>query len=274
MTFNNRIKQELRSHEKNNFDFDIGELLAIKNYIASCNTNPKRSYINRRFEALYKKNYDVINKTRLLDNLSIRDVINIKNDKLDLAKGFLAGKFTCNGVFSGLDKNHNLELFNSEICDAENLNKILALFGIESNMITRKKYFVSYIRDAESIADFLKIIGANNSFTEFENIRILKSIRNNINRGVNFETANINKTVAASVNQINNINYIVNSVGMNYLDNDLKEIALYRLKYKQASLNELCEKFEPRISKSGLHYKLKLINQIADRLKNKRDDKK
>ena len=275
LSFNIKIKKELCGHYDNNFDFDNGEFIAIKNYIDNYDLNSKRDhdYIYERFDFLKEKYNSAKNKTNILDKLCMSDVINsMKKNKLELARGFLAGKFICNGIFSGLNKNYNLEFFSNNISDAEDLNKILGLFEIKANIVKRKKYFINYIRESEAISDFFRIIGANNSFIEFENIRILKDLRNNINRGVNFETANINKVIAASVKQINNINYILNNKGLDYLCDDLKKVAIYRLKYKHASLKELTEKFDGHISKSSLHYKLKLINQIADNLKKHKDD--
>lgn len=271
LSFNIKIKKELYWQYDNSLDFDIGEFIAIKSYIDNNDLNLKRDhdYIYKRFDFLCQKK----NKIKVLNLLCIDDIVNsAKENKFELARGFLAGKFICNGIFSGLNKNYNLEFFSNNISDAEDLNKILGLFEIKANIVKRKKYFINYIREAESISDFFRIIGANNSFIEFENIRILKDLRNNINRGVNFETANINKVIAASVKQINNINYIINNKGLDYLCDDLKKIAIYRLKYKHASLKELAEKFDGHISKSSLHYKLKLINQIADNLKKHEDD--
>lgn len=242
---------------ENNFKFDMGEMFAL----AKIN----RDYTNKRFELLSKKNLH-----HTLENLSFATIKKNNNMK----RGFLAGTFICCGIFSDPQKNYSLEFINSNLTDAKNLADILLSFAIDCKITERKNHFVNYIREAELLSKFLKLIGANISFMEFENVRIFKDLRNNINRNVNFETANLNKTIIAAVDSIIDINYIISTVGLDYLAGDLKKIAEYRLKNKQASLKELGEKFVPPLSKSNVHYKLKSISKIANELRNEKGDKK
>lgn len=264
MSFCDKIKKELCQHDKNNFKFDLGEIFALFFY-KNLKNNTKHDYINQRFVFLCNKNLIDCN----LDHKELNKLVNTTSIKKNnnLKQGFLTGKFICSGVFSNPNKNYNLEFFNNKLSDAEFLYDILYRFKIESKIIKRKSYFVNYIHDAELISKFLSLIKANKALMDFENIRIIKDLRNNINRNINFETANLNKTITAAINKISDINYIISKKGIDYLPKDLKKIAIYRLKFQDASLKELGEKFTPPLTKSYIYYKLNTISKIAKYIK-------
>ena len=123
-----------------------------------------------------------------------------------------------------------------------------------------------YIKDGEQISDLLNIMGAHVSLMDFENIRILKDMRNNVNRKVNCETANLNKTVNAAVKQIEDIEFIRDNYGLSYLPPALYNTAVARLEYPDASLKELGEKMSPPVGKSGINHRLHKISEIAKEL--------
>ena len=127
--------------------------------------------------------------------------------------------------------------------------------------------YITYIKDGEDIVNFLALIGANNAVLRFEEARVLKDARNNVNRIVNCETANLNKTLDASNNQIKNIKFLKQQNKFNSLPEELKEIALIRLKNPDISYEEIGKMLKKPISKSGVSHRLKKINQIAEELK-------
>ena len=121
-----------------------------------------------------------------------------------------------------------------------------------------------YSKDGEEISKFLAFIGANNAVLKFEEIRVYRDMRNNVNRIVNCETANLSKTVTAALKQIDAINVIKASGKFNALSESLKEIAELRIKYPEASLTELGEKTNPKIGRSGVNHRLKAIMKLAE----------
>ena len=129
-----------------------------------------------------------------------------------------------------------------------------------------------YLKDGDNIADILGIIGAHNSLLKYEDIRVLKNMRNSVNRMVNCETANLNKTIDASIRQINSINILKKSTLYDDLPDNLKQIAELRLEYPDLSLKELGQMLDPVLGKSGVSYRLKKIENIAQKLQAKKGD--
>ena len=124
-----------------------------------------------------------------------------------------------------------------------------------------------YLKEGASVADFLNLIGAHRSLMEMENIRIVKEVRNDVNRQVNCETANLNKTIAAATDQVADIMLIKTRLGLQNLPRNLYDIAELRLNYPDASIKELGEQLDPPVGKSGVYHRLKKLNQIAADLK-------
>ena len=182
-------------------------------------------------------------------------------------RAYLKGVFMTSGSISDPNKGYHMEI----VCDNEGralfIQEIINGFGIEARIIQRKKYYVVYLKDGEMIVDMLGIMGAHISLMDMENIRIRKDIRNNINRRVNCEAANLNKTVSAAVKQVNDINYIMQTRGIDYLPDNLQELALARLDNEDASLKELGEMMTPPIGKSGVNHRLRKISEIAEELR-------
>ena len=141
------------------------------------------------------------------------------------------------------------------------------VFELDAKIIMRKKYFVVYIKEGTQIVDMLNIMEAHISLMELENIRILKEMRNSINRRVNCETANISKTVSAAVKQIEDITYIRDTVGFSELTDGLREIAQIRLDYPEASLVELGKLLSTPVGKSGVNHRLRKLSMMAEELR-------
>jgi len=147
---------------------------------------------------------------------------------------------------------------------AEQLKGIIAAFDMEPKIVLRKKYYVVYIKEGNQIVDILNVMEAPVSLMEFENIRILREMRGNVNRQVNCETANINKTVSAAVKQMEDIRYIQDTIGLEGLPEGLQDMARIRLERPEATLKELGEALEPPVGKSGVNHRLRKLSQIAD----------
>lgn len=156
---------------------------------------------------------------------------------------------------------------NEQCAYLQSIKTILDRYGIKSNLIHRKAHWVLYLKEGGSVADFLNVIGAHRGLLEMENIRIVKEMRNDVNRQVNCETANLNKTIAASYDQVADIMLVKERLGLKNLPANLYDIAELRLNYPDASIKELGERLDPPVGKSGVYHRLKKLNQIAETLK-------
>jgi hypothetical protein len=145
---------------------------------------------------------------------------------------------------------------------------VLADFDLEARIVIRKKYFVVYFKEGEGIVDLLNIMEAHVALMELENTRILKEMRNSINRRVNCETANIAKTVNAATKQVEDIIYIKEHYGFENLTDNLQQIAEARLANPEATLKELGEMMDPPVGKSGVNHRLRKLGELADKLRN------
>lgn len=182
-------------------------------------------------------------------------------------KALVRGTFLGGGSLNNPNNKYHLEILFESKLNAEYIYKVLNKFYIKSKILIRKKSFSIYIKDAEEISKFLALIGANKAVLNFEEIRVERHTRNNINRLVNCETANLNKTINASVTQINAIKYLKEHKKFEELPENLKEIAEVRLKNPDASLLELGQMLENPIGKSGVNHRLKRICEIAENLR-------
>lgn len=184
-------------------------------------------------------------------------------------RAYIRGAFLGGGSISNPEKTYHLEFVTNREEHGEVLLNIINSFNLNSKIVIRKENYVVYLKEGEQIADILNIIGAHQSLLKFEDIRIFKDMRNNINRLVNCETANLGKTINASLRQVKNIQYIDNRIGIEKLPKNLQEIALLRLKHREASLKELGKMLEPPVGKSGVNHRLRKIDEIAEDLKGK-----
>ncbi len=184
-------------------------------------------------------------------------------------KSFLRAAFLSGGSISDPEKTYHLEISTHNNYCAELIKELLSDYQINVKIIVRKGNYVAYIKEGEHIVDFLNVIGAHSALMELENVRILKDMRNSVNRIVNCETANLEKTVNASVRQMENIRYIQTTIGIDKLPENLIEIANLRLEYSEASLKELGEMLHPKLGKSGVNHRLRKLDEIAEQLREK-----
>lgn len=186
-------------------------------------------------------------------------------------RAFIRGAFLVSGSISDPEKSYHYEIVCSARGKAEQLQKIINSFEIDAKVILRKKSYVVYVKEGAQISDLLNIMEAHVALMKFENVRILKDMRNTVNRKVNCETANINKTVSAAVKQVEDIHYIRNTIGLEHLSEPLREMALTRLSYPEATLKELGDLLTPPVGKSGVNHRLRKLGEIADKLRQNKE---
>lgn len=185
----------------------------------------------------------------------------------DEKRAYIRGAFLGGGSVTNPEKNYHLEFVTHSEEYAHDLCELINSCGLNSKVIQRKNSFIVYIKEGEQIVDILNIMGAHSCLLELENIRIMKEMRNNVNRLVNCETANLSKTVNAAVRQVESIKLIQSKIGLKRLPQNLREIAELRLEYPDESLKELGEMLNPPVGKSGVNHRLRKIEKIAEELR-------
>ena len=184
---------------------------------------------------------------------------------------FIRGLFLACGSVSDPARGYHLEMALGSMGKAREVIRLLQAFEIEAKMVERKKNYIVYVKEGARIVDLLNVMGAHVALMDFENVRILKDVRNSVNRQVNCETANIKKTVSAAARQIEDIQYIRDTSGFGTLPKGLAEIAIIRLEHAEVSLKELGGMLDPPIGKSGVNHRLRKLSEIAQEMRN-RDD--
>lgn len=214
---------------------------------------------------------DILINLHILDTngglITIANEINREFIKNDCCKrAYIRGSFLGGGSLSNPDKAYHMEFTCHEENYAVQLMNLINTYELKSKIVQRKSNYIVYLKEGEQIVTLLSIIGAHRTLLNFENTRILKEMRNNVNRLVNCETANLGKTVEAAYRQIESIEIIQKKMGLNNLPQKLKEIAELRLNYQDASLKELGEMLTPPVGKSGVNHRLKKLEEIAQKL--------
>ena len=182
-------------------------------------------------------------------------------------RAVVRGAFLGSGSISNPRSVYHLEIVFKVLENAKYINNILEKYNIDAKILERDKSYMLYIKDGENISKFLAFIGANKSVLDFEETRVMKDMRNQVNRIVNCETYNLNKVVASSVKQIDDIKLIKKHNKFDALTDKERELAKLRLDNPNATLKELGEMLE--ISKSGVGHRFEHIAQIAEELRNK-----
>ena len=216
----------------------------------------------------------ILQATKLIDQYGeveeeLSVVRNIVIQETCCKRAFIRGAFLASGSMSDPEKSYHFEIVCATREKAEQIQKIMKCFELDGKIVLRKKSFVVYLKEGSQIADVLNVMEAHVALMEFENVRILKDMRNTVNRKVNCETANINKTVSAAVKQIDDIRYIQETKGLDKLPEGLKDMALTRLTYPEASLKELGSLLTPPVGKSGVNHRLRKLSEMAEELRTK-----
>lgn len=164
-------------------------------------------------------------------------------------------------------KSYHLEFVCTDEDKARQLQSVIQGFDIEAKIVLRKKYYVVYLKEGSGIVDLLNVCEAPIALMKLENLRIVKEMRNSVNRRVNCETANITKTVNAATRQIEDIIYIRDHYGLENLPEPLSQMAEVRLENPDAPLKELGEYLDPPVGKSGVNHRLRKLSELADRIR-------
>ena len=182
-------------------------------------------------------------------------------------RAYIRGAFLAAGSMSDPNKSYHFEIVCGLEGQAEYLKKMLRSFALDAKVVMRKSNYIVYLKEGAQIVDALNVMEAPGALMDLENVRILKEMRNSVNRKVNCETANIKKIVSAAVRQKEDIEYIRDRIGFDKLPEGLRSIALARLLYPDAPLKELGAALEPPLGKSGVNHRLRRLSEIADRLR-------
>lgn len=253
--------------------FGINPEIVIKNSDRPARTNLYSVIVRKHADAvrllqalkLLNENDELIYEYPLVNPLLVQQTC--------CKRAFIRGVFLTAGSISDPNKFYHFEIVCNSEEKADQLKDIINSFELGAKMVRRKKNFVVYIKEGAQIVELLNIMEAHVALMNLENIRIVKGVKNNVNRQVNCETANLNKVVAASVKQIDDIRYIEETVGLGSLAEGLEELAELRLQYPEAPLKELGQLLSKPLGKSGVNHRLKKISEIAEKLRDEREEK-
>ncbi|ASK62750.1 DNA-binding protein WhiA [Virgibacillus phasianinus] len=262
-TENAAIARRIYTLIKSQYDFPVELLVRRKMKLKKNNV-----YIVRMKEDVRKllSDLDILQESYTF----VRSISKSYVKKSCCKKAYLRGAFLAGGSINNPEtSSYHLEIFNFYQEHNEALCDLLNKFNLKARKLERKTGYITYIKEAEKITEFLSIIGAHNALFKFEDVRIVRDMRNSVNRIVNCETANLNKTIGAAFRQIENIKLIDRTVGLDVLPEKLKEIAELRVQHEDITLKELGELVSTgKISKSGVNHRLKKIDEYADKLRN------
>lgn len=182
-------------------------------------------------------------------------------------RSYLRGAFLGGGSVNNPEGNYHLEIISTNERHSGEIARLMRKFSLTAKISQRKNWYVVYLKESDQIVNFLSIIGAHTALLDFENTRIYKGMRNQVNRLVNCETANLNKTVDAAMRQMENIKFVAEYMGLDKLPAGLRQLAELRLSHPDMSLRELGDMMDPRVGKSGINHRMRKIEAIAEKLR-------
>ncbi|MBP3470297.1 MAG: DNA-binding protein WhiA [Lachnospiraceae bacterium] len=291
MSFSGEVKEELIQHYPKARHCELAELSAIvhmsgvfgedKKGVCVLKVHTENPGVARKCFTLLKKTFNIRTDIVVRRNtskesssyflyakgeelLAIRDTI---VHAVCCKRAYIRGAFIASGSMSDPSKSYHFEIVCTESRQAEYLRDMINSFEMDAKIVGRKKSYVVYLKEGSQIVDILNVMEAHVALMELENVRIMKEMRNSVNRKVNCETANINKTVSAAVRQMEDIIYIRDTIGFDKLPEGLKDVALTRLAYPEAALKELGQLMEHPLGKSGVNHRLRKLSEIAEKLR-------
>lgn len=287
MSFSTDVKEELTKHVPTARHCQLAELQTMMHYAGFWGEtkesglyvgfNSDNPNVIRKGFTLWRKTYNIDfdlgflgkEKQDILDNFGdLSEPVSplyLKNSCCKRA--FLRGAFLSVGSISDPEKSYHMEFVCDNEAKALQVQQIIRDFDIDAKIIQRKKYHVVYIKEGSAIVELLNIIEAHISLMNFENSRIVKEVRNSVNRRVNCETANIKKTADASSRQMDDILLLRDVYGLNKLPDKLRQIAEIRIEYPEATLLELGEMLDPPVGKSGVNHRLRKLSELAEQVR-------
>lgn len=295
MSFSSEVKRELAAQTNDSRHCRLAELAAIISYtgklqiqagevrllLETDNPTLKEKY-EQLLELLFQIEppttelqgeavLKVLESVKMWDNQNacFRDMTTVDGlliQQTCCKRAFIRGAFLASGSMSNPNKSYHFEVVCDTLQQATQLQNVINHFEIEAKIVSRKKNQIVYVKEGAHIVDLLNVMEAHVALMNLENVRIVKEMRNSVNRQVNCETANISKTVNAAVRQIEDITYIRDKRGLESLPDNLREIALLRLEYPDVALKELGTYLNPPVGKSGVNHRLRKISEIAAEL--------
>lgn len=292
MSFSGEVKEELAAYISPARHCQLAELAALIHFGGRLTEdglhlrleNMENETVARKCFTLLKKTYNIDNVMREEDEKKILQALHMYDSEHHIismdtpvssiliknsccARSYLRGAFLCVGSMSDPNKSYHLEFVCNRQEQACQLCGIIQEFQIDAKIIKRKRYYVVYLKEGTGIVDLLNVMGAHLSLMNLENLRIVKEMRNSINRRVNCEAANITKTVNAASKQIEDILLIKERYGFENLPDSLRQMAEVRLENPEAALKELGEYLDPPVGKSGVNHRLRKLSEIAEHMR-------
>ena len=274
MSFSSEVKEELFHHMGKSRHCQIAEMAAIMAWESDNPLTDEKKYI--LFQYLCDtESLDGSSMQKMYEAVKMWDHdagIPILKDTVDgiliqqncCKRAYIRGAFLAAGSISDPEKSYHFEVVCRTFEQASQLRDVINTFAMDAKIVERKKHFVVYLKEGSQIVDILNVMEAHVALMNLENVRILKEMRNSVNRKVNCETANISKTVNAAVKQLEDIIYIRDTIGFETLPDNLREIAELRLEYPEAPLKELGTYLNPPVGKSGVNHRLRKISTMAE----------
>ncbi|MCI8557731.1 MAG: DNA-binding protein WhiA [Lachnospiraceae bacterium] len=297
MSFSSEIKEELSGQIPTARHCQLAEIAAILSFCSRVTEEENGSLglrmhtenlaVARKYFTLLKKTFNIRLDVMVRQNKGIRggrsfevvsygDLSAIQHvlvQNLCCKRAFIRGAFLASGSVSDPEKGYHFEIVCNSLEKVNQLCDMIGSFGIEARSAMRKKNHIVYIKEGAQIVDMLNVMEAHVALMNFENIRIVKEMRNSVNRQVNCETANLNKTVSAAVKQIEDIQFIKATIGFDQLPESLTEIAKLRLEQPSATLKELGQMLTPSVGKSGVNHRLRKLSLIAEELREHKEER-
>lgn len=285
MSFSGEVKAELAGHTGKSMHCRIAELAALIAFEGSVSVSQSENpLVREKYILLVEQLFGIAEpqiaaeEKRIFSSVKMWDEKSGKAALTDTVNGillqqtcckraFIRGAFLAGGSISDPNKSYHFEIVCTSLAQAGQLRDAINSFQMDAKIVARKKYQVVYLKEGAQIVDILNVMEAHVALMNLENVRILKEMRNSVNRKVNCETANISKTVNAAVKQLADIAYIREKAGLSCLPDNLREAANVRLEYPDATLVELGRMLNPPVGKSGMNHRLRRISEIADTLR-------
>lgn len=280
MSFSSEVKEELARQHSKSKHCQIAELAAMIMQEGRISMSPlalsfdtENPILIEKYAALMKRAFE-IDVSKELDSHNCKKIVEaiqgLYLEKTCCKRAFIRGAFLASGSMSDPNKAYHFEIVCRTPEQAARLQELMKEFETEPKVIERKNYYVVYLKEGSQIVDMLNVMEAYVSLMNLENVRILKEMRNSVNRKVNCETANISKTVNAAVKQIADIELIRDTEGLDSLPMPLREMAQVRLDHPEAPLKDLGTYMDPPVGKSGINHRLRKLAAVADAIRESR----
>lgn len=277
MSFSSDVKGELARQFSKSRHCQIAELSAMIMQEGRISANPpvlsfetENTVLIEKYAMLMKRAFD-IEVEKELEASECKKIIeaiqSLYLEKTCCKRAFIRGAFMASGSMTDPNKGYHFEIVCRTPEQAARLQELMREFETDPKVIERKNYYVVYLKEGSQIVDMLNVMEAYVSLMNLENVRILKEMRNSVNRQVNCETANISKTVNAAVKQIADIELIRDTEGLDSLPLPLREMAIVRLEHPEAPLKDLGKYMDPPVGKSGINHRLRKLAAVADAIR-------